>query len=256
MSPEEKKAKTREYGVRYEAKDPAKRKEQKRKAAKRYYVKNTAKHKAATMKCDAARKARDPEMFLEKQRKASEKQRRKKGMKKRIPLTDKQRKEKAYAACRRWVANNPEHVRAYARDWARQDRKDNPEKYAEIDNSRERDPQKRREYNRQYKHSHLRVLSEAEKIRVGTIDFEAYYKTLELFDYKCVYCREAATTIDHIVAIMQGGTNHTTNLIPACKSCNSSKWKRHLGQWLQMPRAKRVLARPYDYEPPQEDSVE
>ncbi len=39
----------------------------------------------------------------------------------------------------------------------------------------------------------------------------------------CVYCGARATTVDHRVALRQGGTNDPSNLVPACIPCNSSR---------------------------------
>lgn len=59
-----------------------------------------------------------------------------------------------------------------------------------------------------------------------------------LVDYHgciCQYCGcklpiESAT-LDHIVSVNSGGSNHISNLIYCCKSCNSSKGKRSLDEF-------------------------
>ncbi|WP_431880242.1 HNH endonuclease [Micromonospora marina] len=48
----------------------------------------------------------------------------------------------------------------------------------------------------------------------------------------CVYCGSADdTTVDHIVALAQGGHEAEYNLVPACNPCNSSKSDTPLGRW-------------------------
>ena len=53
----------------------------------------------------------------------------------------------------------------------------------------------------------------------------------------CYYCKEkfhpSQLTMDHIIALARGGTSRKSNLVTACKKCNSSKkyllpqeWKR------------------------------
>jgi 5-methylcytosine-specific restriction endonuclease McrA len=46
-------------------------------------------------------------------------------------------------------------------------------------------------------------------------------------NHTCVYCgRDLATevaTLDHVLACELGGTNHESNLVTACLSCNSAK---------------------------------
>lgn len=53
---------------------------------------------------------------------------------------------------------------------------------------------------------------------------------LEIFErdgWRCRYCgatpREAALTIDHVVPVVQGGSNHPGNLVAACLRCNVGK---------------------------------
>lgn len=47
----------------------------------------------------------------------------------------------------------------------------------------------------------------------------------------CAYCPELASTVDHVVPLLRGGTNFEGNLVPACKSCNSAKAWRLLVEW-------------------------
>lgn len=39
----------------------------------------------------------------------------------------------------------------------------------------------------------------------------------------CVYCHDIAPTLDHIVPLARNGSNHWTNLAPACGRCNNLK---------------------------------
>ena len=46
----------------------------------------------------------------------------------------------------------------------------------------------------------------------------------DCFDNKCAYCgNETELAQDHFVALSKGGEYTKNNIIPACKSCNSSK---------------------------------
>ena len=42
----------------------------------------------------------------------------------------------------------------------------------------------------------------------------------------CRYCGGVATTADHVIARSQGGTHDDSNLVAACRPCNSRKRDR------------------------------
>ncbi len=49
----------------------------------------------------------------------------------------------------------------------------------------------------------------------------------------CAYCEKPATQIDHVRPIFHRGADSPDNVVPACKSCNSSKGKKILlWQWV------------------------
>ncbi|HMR51235.1 MAG TPA: HNH endonuclease [Amaricoccus sp.] len=54
----------------------------------------------------------------------------------------------------------------------------------------------------------------------------------ELFDGVCAYCPAQADTWDHVVPVSKGGITEPGNVLPACRSCNSSKRDRDLDEWL------------------------
>lgn len=41
--------------------------------------------------------------------------------------------------------------------------------------------------------------------------------------HTCGYCGQPATTVDHIVARANGGSDDDANLIASCRKCNSTK---------------------------------
>lgn len=51
------------------------------------------------------------------------------------------------------------------------------------------------------------------------------FEVLRRDDYTCRYCRstENALTVDHVVPSALGGTDEPSNLVAACKDCNSGK---------------------------------
>lgn len=42
-------------------------------------------------------------------------------------------------------------------------------------------------------------------------------------DHRCAYCGQPADTVDHIIPLNKGGTDHETNLTAACAKCNYGK---------------------------------
>jgi len=53
---------------------------------------------------------------------------------------------------------------------------------------------------------------------------------------RCAYCGAAEElTQDHVIPISRGGRHAIGNLLPACRSCNSSKRTRLLVEWVGRP---------------------
>lgn len=54
------------------------------------------------------------------------------------------------------------------------------------------------------------------------------------FGFLCAYgCRRSARTLDHVWPVVRGGKSEPSNLVPACKSCNSGKKDAAPGPWLE-----------------------
>jgi 5-methylcytosine-specific restriction endonuclease McrA len=64
--------------------------------------------------------------------------------------------------------------------------------------------------------------------------WEQWIQLLKEHDNKCFYCKKKMTkkegpkqrTRDHIIPVSKGGTDDIENIVPACRSCNSSKGTR------------------------------
>lgn len=54
---------------------------------------------------------------------------------------------------------------------------------------------------------------------------------------QCTYCGGPGGTVDHLVPLSRGGQHAEGNLVPACRSCNSSKRDKLLIEWLILRRA-------------------
>ena len=62
--------------------------------------------------------------------------------------------------------------------------------------------------------------------RAQDADYRRHRQTVLADSPNCAYCPAPATTIDHIVAVSNGGTNALSNLVPACARCNRTKSNR------------------------------
>lgn len=51
-------------------------------------------------------------------------------------------------------------------------------------------------------------------------------RVLKAAAYTCYYCGDYATTVDHVIPVIRGGTNDEFNLVACCSRCNSSKQDR------------------------------
>lgn len=55
----------------------------------------------------------------------------------------------------------------------------------------------------------------------------------QAWDYKCGYCGDAATSLDHIVPRFKSGSSNRHNLLPSCRKCNSQKGSEEMKTWFQ-----------------------
>lgn len=108
-----------------------------------------------------------------------------------------------------WKRDNPERVRENVRRWDEQ----NPHNKA------------------------ARMKRRAERLATapgGPFDPDRpeYKQRLALFGGQCHFCRRApAAELDHGIPISRGGSNHPSNIFPACFKCNRSKHTKKL--WLE-----------------------
>lgn len=68
---------------------------------------------------------------------------------------------------------------------------------------------------------------------IDPIPIDIQTMILEQFRGRCAYCQAPATTWDHVVPIVKGGTSEQGNVVPACQPCNSSKRDRNVWEWME-----------------------
>lgn len=120
---------------------------------------------------------------------------------------------------RRWREENADREREYHQDWY----------------SKNRDAilvQQRESYGARLDDNRLRKIRAAEKRRsltVGDLTTEEWQEILDEFDHRCAYCQtQGALAMEHLTPISRGGRHTRSNVVPACKSCNSSKGAKTL----------------------------
>jgi 5-methylcytosine-specific restriction endonuclease McrA len=61
-----------------------------------------------------------------------------------------------------------------------------------------------------------------------TVSMEEWIEICSAHDHRCKYCGERPEVLemDHVVALSLGGKHEASNIVPACKPCNSSKGAR------------------------------
>lgn len=55
------------------------------------------------------------------------------------------------------------------------------------------------------------------------------------YDGLCAYCHHrSGDTRDHVIPINRGGSDYIGNILPACRTCNSSKQDKLFVEWKEM----------------------
>jgi 5-methylcytosine-specific restriction endonuclease McrA len=66
----------------------------------------------------------------------------------------------------------------------------------------------------------------------GTATAEQIAARIAMWGGRCYLCGDQATTLDHVIPLVRGGTNWPANLRPACWPCNLGKGRRSLASVL------------------------
>jgi 5-methylcytosine-specific restriction endonuclease McrA len=116
----------------------------------------------------------------------------------------------------------------------------NPEKEAARLAKRQANPEPDRRGVAGWRATHPEKVSEQKRRRYAQelgasgdgYTFDQWLTVCEIWA-GCAYCRRFDTVlqVDHIIPISRDGTNHPSNLVPACGPCNSSKKNRLLSEW-------------------------
>lgn len=121
-------------------------------------------------------------------------------------------------------AENPEPFRKKEKEW----RDNNPERYA----ARRRKQGEKESVKIQRRLGGQR--HEARKKNLpATLTKEQWELCKQYFNNQCAYCGETVDSLtqDHVIPLSKGGEYTINNIVPACRSCNSSKCDRDLLEW-------------------------
>lgn len=123
-------------------------------------------------------------------------------------------REKFSEQARRWRLENPERFRERYERWV----SENPERSRSI---------KRRWAKA---HPEAAVLAQQRRrarlaaLEVNDLTAEQWEAIKAAASGRCTYCgKKRKLTMDHVVPISRGGGHTASNIVAACRSCNSSK---------------------------------
>lgn len=78
-----------------------------------------------------------------------------------------------------------------------------------------------------------RRLARKKQVLSENLSYEDRESIKDHFQGCCAYCcaNDKKLEIDHFIPLSRGGPDILSNLVPACDSCNSSKWAHHPYDW-------------------------
>ena len=136
-----------------------------------------------------------------------------------------------------------EHKAITSRAYAKYRLKNSAKRAAQVQSWRARNPERKRENGRRWAVENKARVNELLRkrrlllasIRASGISETDWLSVVEEFNGCCAYCLKPANTMDHLHPISRGGGEERGNVVPACKSCNSSKRDLTLLELLMRP---------------------
>ena len=122
---------------------------------------------------------------------------------------------------KKYYKDNVEKIKEYYKKYC----KDNAEKQKECSKRWNKEHPAAMRIINQRRNSQKRSLP-------ATFTVKQWNNCKQAFDNKCAYCgKEKILTQDHFVPLSKEGGYTINNIIPACKSCNSSKGGKYFSDW-------------------------
>lgn len=96
------------------------------------------------------------------------------------------------------------------------------------------------------KHSYHRRRARLAANGVSDLSRDEWDSIKRAWDWRCAYCgaQPERLTLDHLLPVARGGAHTASNVVPACKSCNSSKGARRPTGFAVQPDATLLPALP------------
>lgn len=95
-----------------------------------------------------------------------------------------------------------------------------------------------------FKDNYRFIVSRFKKLQSGEIkmsDLTRDDRNMILKDEYCIYCGSRENlTFDHIIPLSRGGPDITSNLVLACRKCNSSKRDKDIFYWYAIERQEEI----------------
>lgn len=57
----------------------------------------------------------------------------------------------------------------------------------------------------------------------GNLSLEQWFSILRKYQYKCAYCGDDYSELDHVIPVSKGGGTSADNVVPTCRKCNARK---------------------------------
>lgn len=154
-------------------------------------------------------------------------------------------KESSKKSTKKWRENDPEKAKSVNRENNKKYRKNNSDKIRKsrkqyYENNKETIKEKRKIW---IKSNPEKIFNQSmrrrqlEENQGNGITKEQWFDMMEFFDWKCAYSDEYIggdskyRTVDHIVALNNGGENEIWNLVPMYRNYNSSKNTNNMEEW-------------------------
>ncbi len=140
----------------------------------------------------------------------------------------KQYREENKERAKQWREENKERLSEYEKQW----REENKERLSEYEKQyREENKERRSVLYRQWQKENKHLCRQARQKRrarkkslPNTLTLKQWESIVKKFKNSCAYCgKKSKLAQEHFIPLCKGGHYTIQNIIPSCKSCNSSK---------------------------------